>query len=864
MNFDRFNPLSNYFSNNGIEVSDWGIEETTSSPSLSNHNFSQPYQHGRNIHELTSPTLFNENLDYLKEKPADADFMYYYLTNNMHRVSPSTENFQKFIKKYLSLNNIQNEFWEKFKYNLIISNLLDDSMILSKNEQSLNNLQFSINNPNDTRKKFVKTLNFDGTELYILNKQYQLKFSDKLYNSEMLIQTIYMIIFLLKQSLKGVKSKMSTQNKFKMFKILLIISVKLIQFKRINLKIQSTKVLNMLNDFLVNNYKVNKKLIMNLINLKEMEIFGFMKNSAISKNKVHDLKENLDNTLNFLNFNLKSSIIKLLPFLNGPMFEKYCNINNINVCTLNSKYDADGTIEINRSSEKITIDELTFKLNKFNQLRKFLVCQLLTVNESPIRSFFLFQVWDQFNITEYEVDEVLQNDFLFFEKLLVVEELFEEHTNIVKNFNSIFERFEKINKVESRQEDINNKDVLEISNQPLHSAFESITDTNMNNLINKLTNITTNLTYFKKYNQSISSITNIDEMNEKLMIFKQFGDELNFIKELYQVNLGELNNELYNKTNDLSSIKSSPRSSVSSSKRNSNSNGEFNLKSFHTVNSNSSKKRYSLPFHHSSSSIPSPTIQQSPYSDSNLPSKISNSKANGSDAQYKRLSTGLQLGLLTVFEEPNHKTKVTNNRFSTDSNPSSIHGNANVNDKIPGPVSYDDNYLNMLSSNNYNESYNQAALDSLSNNLSHKRLRNTLKHSSNNRYSLNSMNSNISGFSELLASTQITNYDDDHDGSIDDGVGTEKQSLSKEDLKLKLEESFNRIYNLENENENLKLKSLVDNTLNDNTNILNSNTNVNTNTITNTDTTEAFGNENQNNKAFLSELEKTLSTKVHT
>ena len=101
----------------------------------------------------------------------------------------------------------------------------------------------------------------------------------------MLIQTIYMIIFLLKQSLKGVKSKMSTQNKFKMFKILLIISVKLIQLKRINLKIQSTKVLNMLNDFLVNNYKVNKKLIMNLINLKEMEIFGFMKNSAISRNK---------------------------------------------------------------------------------------------------------------------------------------------------------------------------------------------------------------------------------------------------------------------------------------------------------------------------------------------------------------------------------------------------------------------------------------------------------------------------------------------------------------------------------------------------------------------------------------------------
>lgn len=860
MNFDRFNPLSNYFSNNGIEVSDWGIEEATSSPSLSNHNFNQPFQNGRNIHELTSPTSLNENLDHLKEKPADADFMYYYMVNNMHRISPSTENFRKFIKKYLSLNNIQNEFWEKFKYNLIVSGLLDDSLILSKNEQSLNNLQYSIKNPNEIRKRFVKTLNFDGTELYILNKQYQLKFSDKLYNSQMLIQTIYTIIFLLKQFLKGDNSKISAQNKFKMFKILLIISVKLIQFKRINLKIQSTKVLNMLNEFLVNNYKVNKKMIMNLINLREMEMFGFMKKSKTSKNKVLDLKENLDNTLDFLNFNLKSSIIKLLPFLNGPIFEKYCNINNINVCALNSKYQPERTIEIDDTSEKITIDEITFKLNKFNQLRKFLVCQLLTVNELPVRSFYLFQVWDQFNITEFEIDEVLQNDFLFFERLLVIEELFEEHTSILKNFYLIFEKFEKINKFETRQDDISNKDVLETSNQSRHPAFESITDTNMNNLINKLSNIATNLTYFKKYNQSISSITNLDEMNEKIMIFKQFGDELNLIKELYQVNLSELNNELYNKSNDLSSMKSSPRSSVSSSKRNSNSNGEFNLKSFHTVNSNSAKKRYSLPMNQSLSSILSPTIQQSPHSDSKLPSRISNSKANGPDVQYKRLSTGLQLGLLTVFEEPGHKTRTVNSRFSSDLNSPLIQGNGNTNDKMNGPLCYDDNYMNMFPSSNYNETYNQAALDSLSNNLSHKRLLNTLKHSSNNRYSLNSMNSNISGLSELLSSTQITTYDDDHDGSIDDRAGTEKQSLSKEDLKLKLEESFNRIYNLENENENLKLKSLVDNTLSDSTND-NANTNIYNNTNTNTNGT--FKN-NPNNSAFLSELENTLNTKVDT
>ena len=39
-----------------------------------------------------------------------------------------------------------NEFWEKFKYNLILSNLLEDSMVLSKNETNLNNLEQNNNN----------------------------------------------------------------------------------------------------------------------------------------------------------------------------------------------------------------------------------------------------------------------------------------------------------------------------------------------------------------------------------------------------------------------------------------------------------------------------------------------------------------------------------------------------------------------------------------------------------------------------------------------------------------------------------------------------------------------------------------------
>lgn len=76
-----------------------------------------------------------------------------------------------------------------------------------------------------------------------------------------------------------------------------------------------------------------------------------------------------------------------------------------------------------------------------------------------------------------------------------------------------------------------------------------------------------------------------------------------------------------------------------------------------------------------------------------------------------------------------------------------------------------------------------------------------------NRYSLNSLQSNISGITDLI-STNLTSYgDEDQTDQVPEGGNANsniQNPLSKEDLKLKLEESFNRIYNLENENKLLK------------------------------------------------------------
>jgi len=138
---------------------------------------------------------------------------------------------------------------------------------------------------------------------------------------------------------------------------------------------------------------------------------------------------------------------------------------------------------------------------------------------------------------------------------------------------------------------------------------------------------------------------------------------------------------------------------------------------------------------------------------------------------------------LTVVEEQSNSNSKTKSTKSSDSNGL--------------PVSYDDNYINILPPQTY-ETYNQSTLDQLSNNTKAKKLSFSLRNS--NRFSLNSMCSNVSGVTDLISSTQLTNYDDEQDDINDSNIS----KISKEELRLKLEESFSRIYNLENENKILK------------------------------------------------------------
>lgn len=529
------------------------------------------------------------------------------------------------------------------------------------------------------------------------------------------------------------------------FKIVMIQLHKLITIHKLKTKLIMSQNSKYLNHFLLENYKINQSLITNLIHLKKV---GIEKNSNSSRaNDAKIIKDNLLHTLHFLNFHYTNSISQMFDSIDCEVFEQYININNIDLNSFKTK------------THDSPIDEIVSQINKFHQLRRLFICQLLSISEkSSSKSFFVLQLIDSLNFASSNNANI--NSLT--DKILHITGLFKNQVNHLSNFN---ENFEVFNQVINEEKTHDNDDILNIS-----TTSEVSKTSNLIDLIEKLDSLSTNLKYFHKYNQSTKTITNIDEMNEKLMIFNQFNDDFNQSQELYKLSVNDLNQEIY-----LVEKNSRPNSTDESVKSPALSNKEFNMKSFHNA---SIKKRFSLPATSSmdESLLANPLLGKE--------REVGREKENTSPQgrKYTRLSGGLGVGLLTVVEEQSAPKRDKASKL----------------DPSKPQVSYDDNYINILPPPTY-ETYNQSTFDQLSNNARSKKYSINLRNS--NRFSMNSMNSTVSGVTELI-STQLTNYEDDEDNDIN--INTVDTKVSKEELRLKLEESFNRIYNLENENKSLK------------------------------------------------------------
>ncbi|CUM62870.1 uncharacterized protein PRCAT00000429001 [Priceomyces carsonii] len=604
---------------------------------------------------------------------------------------------KQYIAKYLSLNRHSDYFWERLKYNLIISNLLDDSMVLSKNEQMLRTHQSMF------ERSYLSTIvNDDDLELVSYEKKYRMTL--KKFRKHLVPSIINIIIHLLK-----FHHTYNEKQKFKIFAVLLLMSARIIKTEKLAFKLRYLSILNTLNEFLLLNYKINKKFITNLINLKNYRILDENKPT-----KIANLQKHLSNTLEFLIFDLKLWASKLLPYVNGDVLEQFCDVNNVDIDLIANESD------INSMSQDMTesIDEVILKLNKFNQLRKLVICEILTFNDLPKSSYFLSQLKDQLNLPSNSKTSLTMHN-----KLLAMEDFFRANVKVLSNFNLMIQNLEYNDDTpRSDLEIMNKKDIL--THYKRSDLGTNKNEINLETLINKLSSLTTNLKYFEKYHKATED--NEEELHEKILIFNQFSDEINKLKELHQLYLSDLNLRVGHYNNLYPGSPMEPSFSDTT---------DMQLRSFHNT---IIKKRYSLP----------PQLKSPPGIPSNSSSDVNQAR------KPKRTSGGLQLGLLTVLEEPAAQNKMH--------------------------ISYDDNYINILPPSSY-ETYNQDALDQLQSNKSDT---NRSSIFTNSRFSINSNASNISGASDMVNLTQVSSVDDEY---VNDG-------LSKLQLKAKLEENLNRLY----------------------------------------------------------------------
>lgn len=704
---------SSVFSNYSPAEADWGIEEFLPHKKFTSVTGSD-FSHTLRLRE-----------HHISDSALHHDFDTSAHLNDGSMVHASTENFHKYITKYLSLTSHRSLVLDKFKYNLVISNLLDESLVLSKNEQALANLlQLRAASRHLDPIEIWQRHPHDGILLQISLKLYKLVSSRVFGRSSLLFNTLSLIIFLLKQDI-NMRSQFPYESRMRLFRILLIVSTKIISYRRIWSTIEASKSINKLEEFMIANCKINKAIITSILSIKELDMLTFL-NRTESPNKVltdyaEKLKSHLNTILDSLILNARFSIKELLPLSNGDILEKYAEINNIPLGEIS---------EFTDQTETLSLNSLTAKLSRFNSLRRFFVCQLLTIHDLHSHNFFILKLCDCFNVNLNNFPAFISSS----RKLQILSSIFDDHTAALNHLCIYNTQFKSLHSFDQALDYVNDNVLITKSQQPKDRFSEEFSfnesDLAIDQITDKLQNLTTSLKYFKKYKNSIDADKNAEVHEEKLSIFDSFGKELNGLVNMYQSCLSDLNLD-YN----VNFLGASNPSLCSTSNRNSSNIDQFNPKTFRT-SARSFKKTSSFP---------------APNNELDL--------ANGADRKLKRLLVGLQLGLLTVLEEPSkHGGKVKPSGEETLS-------------RMQLPIGLDN--------------FNAKAFDALT------RKQDT-KYS--NRYSMYSLNSNVSGISDLIASSNITTEAESPDLS----KGDDSSHMSKAQLKKKLEESYSRLLNFGN------------------------------------------------------------------
>lgn len=574
-------------------ISDWGFDmDNTNSPTLVNIDLNNNKNFHYGIHSDDDLTISSMPKFILPSSNLSIQLLLKNIFNKFNDIDLSFQKFQ-----------------DEFKYILITSQLLDETILISKYKKKISTLQLN-HNSNTLITKFGN---------FFINSGSNLLMNDNL-NSLTYIHLVSFIRHLFKNYTK--------LNKLQSKSLLIIISVNLFilsNYKLICYKIIEITILNNLKKFIKNYQRFDISIIKLLNKYKELTIFPNMLPNNIPSRSSDILKsdkiyEILNNSVNLLTSNILNNINQLFSSINSSDLENYCGIYNIDLNELNY-YLSNEFISNNLSN----YEKLLINLKKFQYLRRFLICCLLSsTNEININySEFLNKV-----IKIFQADKMIPNSINLFNKLNLISSSLQNIQNLSHLLNLNIMEFIKFEKISTS----NTEDSLKNIN------------TTSSNLSNKLKEVQLNLSILDKHKS-------IDNQIED---FNKIGELINSINQIYNQDLSNLQNSVEKTSNKpFNLVQNNSVSPLTSS-------SSITL---------SKRKRFSLP----PQQHLTPQSRSTPRNNTNSISPSTPNSNSSTPKNYKRLSTGLSISLLTVMENESDIFDVTNHK----------------------KVSYDDNYINI-------------------------------------------------------------------------------------------------------------------------------------------------------------------------
>lgn len=535
------------------------------------------------LNDISSPTLINDFANSTFEVDHSINGMTPYVEDKFYDwgISPKKNQNTKF-----GVNNALNElqlkceeqklknmaFFDEFRYILVSSQLLDETIMVSKFAQRI-------------KKKSILDLRKSSKEfgqLITISAKYHIS---SLINDFNIIKN-WSLIRHMGKSLHKYSSK-----QIKLVCIISIIHLNFIMRANITrLKIIQSKLLNQLKHF-IKTFQNFDILIQKLITkYKELKIY----NNIIPNHQINTTSENPDHiyetitsSLVLSTNSLMNAINTLLPFTNGIELENYCGIYNIEITELGFQIEELKPFKVDTDP----IDLLASKFKKFQFLTRFFIVILLAMNHQRfMHSPFLNKVFGIFQINN-------GNDCSLINKLLLISRNLENLQQTGLNMNKIIERSTTLNS--------NN---VSTTIRPIDKSTDP--------LLNKVKELELQIILLRR--------------NKDPQLLKELGITLEDLTTIHKKEV----------------LNSNPKSLLTVGKRN---------------------NRLSLP----------PT--------SNYSYPIQQRSKSTSHKNYKRLSTGFALPLLTVTEEDETPSKRA--------------------------VSYDDNYLNIMPSHDFSNEDSTRQID---------------------------------------------------------------------------------------------------------------------------------------------------------